>query len=1059
MTNTVRHFRLALALCVALGLWLLPLPSPAHAATCTVTTSADSGAGSLREKIGDSNCSTINFASDYTITLNSELTISRDMTIDGVGHTITISGNNAVRVFNVNAGITFNLSSVTVANGKLSSGNGGGIYNNGTLNVTNSTFSGNSASGTGSGGGIFNYTGATLTVANSTFSGNSASYYGGGIGNFGTVTVINSTFAGGSASWGGGGLYNGGTLNVTNSIVANNTSNNCYAFYTIGGSNNLANDGSCGAGFTNSSAILLSALGNYGGSTPTLALLPGSAAIDAGNDAICAAAPVSNLDQRGIARLQGAHCDSGAFESREFTLTISGGNHQTTHTNTAFPNPLALDVTSESGDPINGGKVTFTAPASGASTNPTTNITTVAGGAVSQSVTANATGGSYNVTASANGANDVTFALTNICSSAVTVTNANDSGAGSLRQAMADVCGGGTITFNDDYAITLASGLTIGWDMTIDGVGHAITVSGNNAVRVFYVNAGVTFNLSHVTVANGNADPVSGGGIYNNGALHVTNSIFSDNRAGGSSGDPGVLFGGGGISNYGTATVTDSTFYTNSATYYGGGILNYFGATLTVVDSTFASNGLPLALGGGIENLGVATVTNSTFSDNNGGSGGGIDNIGTLNVTGSTFSGNSVGGTGGGIHSQKGTTTVTNCTFSGNRAAFGGGIYRQAGTVNVTNSIVANSPGGGNCSGALSGSHNLADDTSCGAGFTNSSIISLGALDDYGGSTQTFALLRDSAAIDAADPAACPGADQRDFPRTDLRCDIGAYELQYADSDTVIRPVLPSTLTTFGPAMAGVRRDAAFTDPGVIMVTKTAAGPGARSIDAWWAIMPTATEGFSLTLQLCYTPAELGALDEGALRFWRYHEGDWTLSGGAPTLTMVNGHHCASISGVAELSVWTLATEKPMAVSLAAFSAVWQGEAVLVTWETASELDNLGFNLYRGPAPRGPWTQLNTTLIPAQNPGAVFGGAYEWLDTDVPSGSAVYYRLEDVDVHGVSTFHGPIRPAEIDPSVVRLLAFGAGTYQTGVFILAFVVTGVLVVTLTGRDRRRSSKIR
>lgn len=243
------------------------------------------------------------------------------------------------------------------------------------------------------------------------------------------------------------------------------------------------------------------------------------------------------------------------------------------------------------------------------------------------------------------------------------------------------------------------------------------------------------------------------------------------------------------------------------------------------------------------------------------------------------------------------------------------------------------------------------------------------------------------------------------------------------------------------------------------MVTKTAAGPGARSIDAWWAIMPTATEGFSLTLQLCYTPAELGALDEGALRFWRYHEGDWALSGGAPTLTMVNGHHCASISGVAELSVWTLATEKPMAVSLAAFSAVWQGEAVLVTWETASELDNLGFNLYRGPAPQGPWTQLNTTLIPAQNPGAVFGGAYEWLDTDVPSGSAVYYRLEDVDVHGVSTFHGPIGPAEIDPSVVRLLAFGAGTYQSGVFILAFVVTGVLVVTLTGRDRRRSSKIR
>ena len=494
----------------------------ARAATLTVTNANDTGTGSLRQAIttaapGD----TITFAADYTITLGSQLDISKNLTIDGGAHHITISGNNAVRVFNVNAGITFNLSNLTVANGNVSNQNGGGISNSGTLNVTNSTFAGNSA---GSGGGIYNV--GTLNVTNSTFSANSASYYGGGIGSYGTVTVINSTFSGGSASWGGGGLYNGGTLNVTNSIVANSTGSNCYAFYTIGGANNLANDGSCGAGFTNSSAIVLSALGNYGGATPTLALLPGSAAIDAGNDAICAAAPVSNLDQRGLARSQGAHCDIGAFESRGFTLTISGGNDQTTQTNTAFANPLALNVTSTSGDPVNGGKVTFTAPTSGASTNPATNIATVAGGAVSQSMTANATGGSYNVTASANGANDVTFTLTNTCSSAVTVTNANDSGAGSLRQAMADVCGGGTITFNDDYTITLASELTIGWNMTIDGVGHTITVSGNNVVRVFYVNAGITFNLSNLTVANGNAMPYSGGGIYNNGTLNVTNSTF-----------------------------------------------------------------------------------------------------------------------------------------------------------------------------------------------------------------------------------------------------------------------------------------------------------------------------------------------------------------------------------------------------------------------------------------------------------------------------------------------------------------------------------------------------
>jgi hypothetical protein len=136
------------------------------------------------------------------------------------------------------------------------------------------------------------------------------------------VTVINSTFSGGSAAWGGGGLYNGGTLTVTNSIVANNTSSNCYAFYTIGESNNLANDGSCGTGFTNSSAIVLSALGNYGGPTPMLALLPGSAAIDAGNDASCTAAPVNNLDQRGVAR---ARC---ALRHRRVRVTRVHVDHQ-----------------------------------------------------------------------------------------------------------------------------------------------------------------------------------------------------------------------------------------------------------------------------------------------------------------------------------------------------------------------------------------------------------------------------------------------------------------------------------------------------------------------------------------------------------------------------------------------------------------------------------------------------------------------------------------------------------------------------------------------------------
>ena len=51
-----------------------------------------------------------------------------------------------------------------------------------------------------------------------------------------------------------------------------------------------------------------------------------------------------------------------------------------------------------------------------------------------------------------------------------------------------------------------------------------------------------------------------------------------------------------------------------------------------------------------------------------------------------------------------------------------------------------------------------------------------------------------------------------------------------------------------------------------------------------------------------------------------------------------------------------------------------------VTWETATELDNVGFNLYRAKDIDGPWTLLNATLIPSQSPGSVFGATYTWLD-------------------------------------------------------------------------------
>ena len=98
----------------------------------------------------------------------------------------------------------------------------------------------------------------------------------------------------------------------------------------------------------------------------------------------------------------------------------------------------------------------------------------------------------------------------------------------------------------------------------------------------------------------------------------------------------------------------------------------------------------------------------------------------------------------------------------------------------------------------------------------------------------------------------------------------------------------------------------------------------------------------------------------------------------------------------------------PTAVTLAAFSAAPQQAAILVTWETASELDTLGYNLYRSLSATGPWTRLNTTLIPSQYPGQVTGGIYKWRDQTVAPGNTYYYLLEVLDIHDGSLEHGPI---------------------------------------------------
>ncbi len=428
----------------------------------------------------------------------------------------------------------------------------------------------------------------------------------------------------------------------------------------------------------------------------------------------------------------------------------------------------------------------------------------------------------------------VTVTGTLPCQSAITVASDADSGAGSLRDAIGSVCSGGTITFAGDSTIMLTSPLTVTTSLTVDGSGNNITISGNNASRVFHVNSGVDATLRNLTVADGKVSGyyITGGGIVNEGALTATNVSFLRNTAaatwrsyGGAIYSTGALTvtdstfssnnaaggNGGGIANFGKLQVTNSSFNPNSA--YGGGGCIYNAGNATITGA--ALTGSVYYSGGGIDNEGTMTVTNSSLVGNIAsmyhGGGGGIYNAGALTVTNSTFSGNQAraDGNGGGILSEAGTLTLTNNTFSGNTASGGrgggiavvnaaaqawivnstlsgngagsdGGIYSFGAAVTLANTIVANSTTGGNCAtdpAMTDGGGNLTwGDTTC-PGIN--SDPKLGTLAHNGGATQTFALLMDSPAIDAAVDINCPPADQRGVARPQPQgghCDIGSFE-------------------------------------------------------------------------------------------------------------------------------------------------------------------------------------------------------------------------------------------------------------------------------------------
>ncbi len=318
----------------------------------------------------------------------------------------------------------------------------------------------------------------------------------------------------------------------------------------------------------------------------------------------------------------------------------------------------------------------------------------------------------------------ISFADTAGYAADFTVTNTNDTGAGSLRHAIENATSQDVITFELDYPaiITLDEQLSIDHGLTIQGPGaELLTVSGGGVCRVFYIeDTAESVDISGISIVSGDAGTEYGGGIYNKSdKLTVDNCHFSGNRA----------YGGGGMCNTYSHSpiVTNCTFASNSAFEDGGGMYNWT-CTLKVTNCTFISN---------------------TAND------------------------------GGGIYCDSSYSTVMNCTFTLNSANLGGGMWIGKAIPTIINSIFWGNTGGEIYNRFAHFSYCVISDDNpgdYGANNINTDPL-LQELADNGGPTKTCALGEGSSAIDSGTDSGAPSTDQRGVPRPfNVSFDIGAYE-------------------------------------------------------------------------------------------------------------------------------------------------------------------------------------------------------------------------------------------------------------------------------------------
>ena len=640
-------------------------------------------------------------AADFT----NGITINKDITIDGKGH--TIDAKNLGRIFSIGEGFTVTLTNATLINGKADKGGaiyndgsltlsdvklsdnaadsyGGAVFNNGDLVVGNSVFDSNDIVNRGSasvdygGAAIYNWKEGTLKVTNSNFTNNIKNYKNGdnlvgAITTIGNATVSGSNFVNNSGRWGGAISATGAelrknssTLTVSNTIFKDNSALYAGAVYIWGSNYNIAD-----CVFDNNTAF------GKGNMTP-----------NNNNGGALVVSQVSRFNEPITGTIS---CSKFTNNKAQYGGAAYFNKGFVTITDSVFENNVAT---------AEGGAVDFS-HASVKDLVVSINNSSFVGnkapvaGAIFTNVDSKITNSNFinNSAAKIGGAicnvNDLTVENSKFVNNTPqAIHNSKELHLGietftDLQNAIDLVDGiltlDSDIAMTDDEAAGFVNGVAINKDIVIDGKGH--TIDAKNLGRIFSIGEGFTVTLTNATLINGKAD--KGGAIYNDGSLTLSDVKLSDNAADSY---------GGAVFNNGDLVVGNSVFDSNdivnrgsaSVDYGGAAIYNWYDGVLTVSGSNFTNNIKNYKNGdrlvGAVATIGDATISDSCFVNNAGRWGGAIttsgaliagDDVNTLTVSGSTFKENG-GLYGAGIFVAGSDFTVSDCVFDKN-TAFGKG--------------------------------------------------------------------------------------------------------------------------------------------------------------------------------------------------------------------------------------------------------------------------------------------------------------------------------------------------------------------------------------------------